>query len=168
LSSKDDVDGGHFIPKGQIGFQLRIFAFFCSLEVANHCHGKSSGNNLNVYLRNVQSNPSRPRDITQNPEEFMPERFLNEDGSVRDDSALSFVFGTGIIGKSICPGSHFVDATVFIVTFSVLSVFIHCDESKRREQLWSPRQGCGDCSEGPQGGSSCESWANLKSSSPSS
>jgi cytochrome P450 len=54
------------------------------------------------------------------PEEFKPERFLNEDGSVRDDPALSLVFG---IGKRICPGRHFVDATLFIVTSSVLSVF---------------------------------------------
>jgi cytochrome P450 len=54
------------------------------------------------------------------PEEFKPERFLNEDGSVRDDPTLSIVFG---IGKRICPGRHFVDATIFIFTSSVLSVF---------------------------------------------
>ena len=54
------------------------------------------------------------------PEEFKPERFLNKDGSVRDDPALSFVFG---FGKRICPGRHFVDASIFIVISSVLSVF---------------------------------------------
>ena len=54
------------------------------------------------------------------PEEFKPERFLNEDGSVREDPALSLVFG---VGKRICPGRHLVDSTVFIVTSSVLSVF---------------------------------------------
>jgi cytochrome P450 len=54
------------------------------------------------------------------PEEFKPERFLDEDGSVRDDPALSLVFGAG---KRICPGRHLVDATIFIVTSSVLSVF---------------------------------------------
>ncbi|KAF8483917.1 cytochrome P450 [Russula ochroleuca] len=54
------------------------------------------------------------------PEEFKPERFLEEDGSVRDDPTLSLVFG---IGKRICPGRHFVDATLFIVTSSVLSIF---------------------------------------------
>ncbi|KAH9987414.1 cytochrome P450 [Russula vinacea] len=54
------------------------------------------------------------------PEEFKPERFLNEDGTVRDDPTLSLVFGAG---KRICPGRHFVDATVFIVTSSVLSAF---------------------------------------------
>ncbi|KAH9987430.1 CyP450 monooxygenase [Russula vinacea] len=54
------------------------------------------------------------------PEEFKPERFLSEDGSVRDDPTLSLVFG---FGKRICPGRHFVDDTIFIVTSSVLSVF---------------------------------------------
>jgi cytochrome P450 len=54
------------------------------------------------------------------PDEFKPERFLNEDRSVRDDPALSLVFG---IGKRICPGRHFVEATIFIVTSSILSVF---------------------------------------------
>jgi cytochrome P450 len=59
-------------------------------------------------------------EIYPDPEEFKPERFLNEDGSVREDPTLSLVFG---IGKRICPGRHFVDATMFIFTSSVLSVF---------------------------------------------
>jgi cytochrome P450 len=59
-------------------------------------------------------------EIYPDPEEFKPERFLDEDGSVRDDPTLSLVFG---IGKRICPGRHLVDATIFIVASSVLSVF---------------------------------------------
>ncbi|KAN0107223.1 cytochrome P450 [Russula decolorans] len=59
-------------------------------------------------------------EIYPDPEEFKPERFLNEDGSVRDDPTLSLVFG---VGKRICPGRHFADAIIFIVTSSVLSVF---------------------------------------------
>jgi len=58
--------------------------------------------------------------IYPDPDEFKPERFLNEDGSVRDDPTLSLVFG---IGKRICPGRHLVDATIFIVASSVLSAF---------------------------------------------
>jgi cytochrome P450 len=54
------------------------------------------------------------------PEEFKPERFLNEDGSVCDDPALSLAFG---VGKRICPGRHLVDSTLFIFTSSVLSAF---------------------------------------------
>ncbi|KAH9994259.1 cytochrome P450, partial [Russula vinacea] len=59
-------------------------------------------------------------EIYPDPEEFKPERFLNEDGSVRDDPTLTLVFG---IAKRICPGRHLVDATIFIVASSVLSVF---------------------------------------------
>ena len=54
------------------------------------------------------------------PDKFKPERFLTEDGTVRDDPALALVFG---IGKRICPGRHFVEATIFIVTSSILSIF---------------------------------------------
>jgi len=54
------------------------------------------------------------------PKEFKPERFLNEDGSVKDDPTLALAFGAG---KRICPGRHIVDATLFIVASSVLSVF---------------------------------------------
>jgi cytochrome P450 len=76
-------------------------------------------NYWNVYLRCSRAILHDP-ETYPDPEEFKPERFLNEDGSVRDDPALSLVFG---IGKRICPGRHFVNDTVFIVTSSVLSVF---------------------------------------------
>ena len=54
------------------------------------------------------------------PEAFKPDRFLNEDGTFRDDPIISLAFGAG---RRICPGRHFVDATLFVVTASVLSVF---------------------------------------------
>ena len=54
------------------------------------------------------------------PEAFKPERFLNEDRTFRDDPLIPLAFGAG---RRICPGRHFVDATLFIVTASVLSVF---------------------------------------------
>jgi cytochrome P450 len=75
---------------------------------------------LKVYLGCFRAILHGP-EIYPDPEEFKPERFLNEDGSVRDDPTLSLVFD---IGKRICPGRHFVDATIFIVASSVLSVFI--------------------------------------------
>ena len=74
---------------------------------------------LDFHLRSSRAILHNP-EIYPDPEEFKPERFLNEDGSVRDDPTLSLVFG---IGKRICPGRHFVDATIFIVASSVLSVF---------------------------------------------
>ena len=69
-----------------------------------------------LCFRAILHDPDRYPD----PEEFKPERFLNEDGSIREDPAISLVFG---VGKRICPGRHLVDATVFIVACSVLSVF---------------------------------------------
>ena len=62
------------------------------------------------------------------PEAFKPERFLNEDGTVRDDPTMSLAFGAG---KRICPGRHFVDATLFIVASSVLSVL---DVTKAKDE----------------------------------
>ncbi|KAF8504866.1 cytochrome P450 [Russula emetica] len=59
-------------------------------------------------------------EVYPEPGKFKPERFLNEDGTVRDDPALTLAFG---IGKRICPGRHLVEATVFLVTSSILSVF---------------------------------------------
>jgi Cytochrome P450 len=54
------------------------------------------------------------------PDSYKPERFLNSDGSLRDDPVLASSFG---FGKRICPGRHFVDGTLFIVVASMLSVF---------------------------------------------
>ena len=54
------------------------------------------------------------------PEEFRPERYLDKDGSFRDDPAIALAFG---VGKRICPGRHFVDATLFTFASSVISVF---------------------------------------------
>ena len=54
------------------------------------------------------------------PDAFKPERFINADGSLRDDSVLPSAFG---FGKRVCPGKHFVDASFFIVVASILSVF---------------------------------------------
>ncbi|KAI0264199.1 cytochrome P450 [Gloeopeniophorella convolvens] len=54
------------------------------------------------------------------PDTFKPKRFLNADGSLRDDCALSIVFG---YGKRICPGRHQLDTTLFAMVASLLAVF---------------------------------------------
>src|SRR5882672_7409503 len=59
-------------------------------------------------------------ELYPDPEEFKPERFLDKDGNFKDDPAIALAFG---VGKRICPGRHFVDATLFIITSSVLSAF---------------------------------------------
>ena len=58
--------------------------------------------------------------IYPDPDAFKPERFLNSDGSLRDDPVLISTFG---FGKRICPGRYFAEATLFIVVASLLSVF---------------------------------------------
>jgi cytochrome P450 len=63
---------------------------------------------------------TRDPDVYPEPEVFRPERFLNDDGTLRDDATLTSVFG---FGKRVCPGRHYVDATLFIVAATVLSVF---------------------------------------------
>jgi len=67
-------------------------------------------------------------DLYPDPEAFKPERFLNEDGTFRDDPTISLAFGGG---RRICPGRHLVDPTLFIVTACVLSVF---NVTKARDQ----------------------------------
>jgi len=54
------------------------------------------------------------------PDIFKPERFINTDGSLRDDPNLTSAFG---FGKRICPGRHVVDAALFIVVASLFSAF---------------------------------------------
>jgi hypothetical protein len=63
---------------------------------------------------------TRDPDVYPEPEAFKPERFLNPSGTLRDDVTLTSVFG---FGKRVCPGRHYVDATLFIVAATVLSVF---------------------------------------------
>ena len=82
---------------------------------------------LDVYLRRFRAILHNP-ETYPDPEEFKPERFLNEDGTVHDDPTPALAFG---IGKRICPGRHFVDATLFIVASSVLSAF---DVSKAKDE----------------------------------
>lgn len=74
---------------------------------------------LGLYLRYFRWILHDP-EIYPDPEEFKPERFINKDGSFRDDPTIALAFGAG---KRICPGRHLVDAMLFIVASSVLSVF---------------------------------------------
>ncbi|KAG0697080.1 cytochrome P450, partial [Suillus ampliporus] len=53
------------------------------------------------------------------PNEFKPERFLHEDGSLTSDT-MSLGFGWG---RRICVGRHLVDASLWIAITSFLAVF---------------------------------------------
>jgi hypothetical protein len=74
----------------------------------------STGSNL--YRRSILHDPA----AYPEPDSFRPERFINPDGSLRDDPVLTSAFG---VGKRICPGRHLADATIFIAVASLLSVF---------------------------------------------
>jgi cytochrome P450 len=90
------------------------------------CHGdrKYMVSHILPYDHEAASTPFRAilHDPTLYPEPdaFKPERFLNIDGSLRDDPVLTSAFG---YGRRICPGRHFVDATLFVVVASLFSVF---------------------------------------------
>ena len=71
---------------------------------------------LQLFRRAILHDPA----IYPEPDVFKPERFLNPDGTSRDDPTLISAFG---YGKRICPGRHFAEATLYIVVASVLSVF---------------------------------------------
>jgi cytochrome P450 len=66
--------------------------------------------------RGVLHNP----DMYPEPDAFKPERFINPNGSLREDPVVTSLFG---FGKRICPGRHLADDTLFIVIASLLSVF---------------------------------------------
>jgi cytochrome P450 len=69
-----------------------------------------------ILYRAIFRDPS----VYPEPDAFRPERFLDPDGSLREDPILTSAFG---YGRRICPGRHFVDATLFITVASLFSVF---------------------------------------------
>lgn len=54
-----------------------------------------------------------------NPSEFNPDRFLNLDGTLTDDT-VSFVWG---FGRRICPGRHLAEASIWSAMVCMLAVF---------------------------------------------
>ncbi|KAF9223390.1 cytochrome P450 [Gyrodon lividus] len=54
-----------------------------------------------------------------NPEVFRPERFLNEDGQINNDT-VSYAFGAG---RRICVGRHIADASVWSAIVLILAIF---------------------------------------------
>ena len=96
---------------------IRIFRCYCDDEcMVRHLPYLSFPLVCNLFYRAVLHDPATYSD----PNSFKPKRFINPDGTVRDDPALAVAFGSG---KRICPGRHLVDSTLFIVVASLLSVF---------------------------------------------
>ncbi|KAH9924356.1 cytochrome P450 [Epithele typhae] len=66
----------------------------------------------------------RDSEAYENPEEFLPERWIKDgkiDPDVRDSERYLFGFG-----RRICPGRHFADAAVFVGVGVLLHVFKFC------------------------------------------
>ncbi|KAI9567602.1 cytochrome P450 [Boletus coccyginus] len=54
------------------------------------------------------------------PDAFIPERFLNDDGSLKPNDVGHIMYG---FGRRICVGRHFADTSVWSVIAKVLAVF---------------------------------------------
>ncbi|KAF9230214.1 cytochrome P450, partial [Melanogaster broomeanus] len=54
------------------------------------------------------------------PFEFIPERFLNPDGTLTSDDVVNIAFG---FGRRICVGRHFADVTLWSAMSMILALF---------------------------------------------
>ncbi|KAH9058248.1 cytochrome P450 [Lactarius vividus] len=92
-----------------------LFQKVCAVVIADACMVA-----VEKVLRWIDRAILHDPELYPDPEAFNPDRFLNEDGTFRDDPMISLAFGAG---RRICPGRHFADMLLFVVTASVLSVF---------------------------------------------
>ncbi|KAF8840002.1 cytochrome P450 [Paxillus ammoniavirescens] len=73
-----------------------------------------------------------------NPTAFLPERFLQSDGTLNDDN-LSWIFG---FGRRICPGRHLADASLWCAMVSILAVFTIQKTEGSEEVKWATGLAC--------------------------
>ncbi|KAF9491440.1 cytochrome P450 [Pleurotus eryngii] len=71
-----------------------------------------------IVLSNIWA-MSRDERVYSVPDLFIPERFLNSDGTFNDADS-SFAFG---FGRRVCPGRHMAEATIFMAVASALGVY---------------------------------------------
>ncbi|KIK95878.1 hypothetical protein PAXRUDRAFT_139741 [Paxillus rubicundulus Ve08.2h10] len=73
-----------------------------------------------------------------NPTAFLPERFLQSDGTLNDDN-LPWIFG---FGRRICPGRHLADASLWCAMVSILAVFTIEKTEGSEEVKWAKGLTC--------------------------
>ena len=70
-----------------------------------------------LFVRSMAHNESK----YSNPHTFLPERFLNDDGSLKPNDLENIAFG---YGRRICVGRHFADASIWSAMTKILAVFM--------------------------------------------
>ncbi|KAG9317977.1 cytochrome P450 [Chiua virens] len=63
---------------------------------------------------------SRDESRFPNAEEFIPERFLDDDYTLNEVNPMDFIFG---FGRRICPGRYAADASLFTAIATMLAMF---------------------------------------------
>ncbi|KAG2117410.1 cytochrome P450 [Suillus cothurnatus] len=75
---------------------------------------------------------SRDPDVYPEPHAFKPQRWINEQGGLRDDLKF-FVYG---FGRRVCPGQHVANRSVFIITLLMLWAYkLTLDPTKPLEDM---------------------------------
>ncbi|KAF8835269.1 cytochrome P450 [Paxillus ammoniavirescens] len=77
---------------------------------------------------------SHNEDKYPDPTAFLPERFLQSDGTLNDDD-LPWIFG---FGRRICPGRHVADASLWCAMVSILAAFTIEKTEGSEEVKWTP------------------------------
>lgn len=75
---------------------------------------------------------SRDPEVYPEPDAFKPQRWINDEGRLRDDLAF-FVFG---FGRRVCPGQHVANRSVFISSLLILWAFqLSLDPTKPQDDM---------------------------------
>ncbi|KAF8452275.1 cytochrome P450 [Boletus edulis BED1] len=72
-----------------------------------------------TIIPNICRAMSHDEEKYPNPEVFMPERFLREDGTLNEDK-VPYMFG---FGRRLCPGRHVGDASLWSAMVCILTLF---------------------------------------------
>lgn len=122
-----DVYDGYYIPKGVLNIipcphAQKLTGVRCLHHLKPLVGLPSPHSSVDLVLtlhllhRSMAHNECKyPR-----PFEFLPERFLNDDGTLKPDDTQNITFG---FGRRICVGRHFADTSVWSAIATVLAVF---------------------------------------------